>query len=84
MSSTSPAIAWIVVMVVIITLLSVTWMGGLLVGQLFPALEEIGVHGSVPVEFVMSVILIWMPVGLAFGFLLWAIAYTFVWESVVR
>jgi len=83
MASTSPAIAWILVMVVVIILVAVTWMGGLLVGQLFPELESMGV-AYVPVDFVLAVILVWMPLGLAFGFIVWAIAYTFIREAVVR
>ncbi|RQG89324.1 hypothetical protein [Natrarchaeobius chitinivorans] len=78
-----PALAWILVMVVFVILFAVTWMAGQLVGELFPALEAMG-NDFVPVSLVTDAILIWMPLGLGFGFVLWAIAYTFLREAVVR
>ena len=83
--ATNPALAWILVMVVIVILIAITWLSGLLVGELFPAFMEIGDPGEfAPVTLVKTAILIWMPLGLTIGFLTWAIAYTFIHESVVR
>ncbi|WP_174811846.1 hypothetical protein [Salinadaptatus halalkaliphilus] len=78
-----PALAWMLVMVVFVILFVVVWMAGMLVGDLFPALEAMG-NDFVPVEIVTDAILIWMPIGLGIGFVLWALAYTFISEAVVR
>jgi len=80
----TPAVPWLIVMTVFVILAAVIFLSGQIVGSMFPFFEsevqqgDIG-HGLFPL--IKEIVIFWLPTGLAAGFVVWALAYTFIFEA---